>query len=145
MDLILRESITCTWYVKCLKISVRFSPVQQDLSGKFGCPVPVRSGNSYTLSVRALIQGLWKAKVFLLFLPKSKGASPTDLQHIAKETTSIFQKIHENSGKSNENTMYALLYSIWIHRWKKKHRYYKFHKWYFVTKIVLIYCEKKMF
>ena len=39
MDLILRESITLTWYVKCLKYKSWFSPIRQDLSGKFGCPV----------------------------------------------------------------------------------------------------------
>ena len=55
MDLILRESKTLTWYVKCLKIQVRIQsgpagPVRQIwVSG------PVRSGNSYAQSGRALV------------------------------------------------------------------------------------------
>ena len=80
-------------------------PIRQGLSGKasakFGCMV---------LSGWALIQGL--SKVFFSF-PFNLGGRvpppllvPTDLQHIVKETTSIFQKIHENSVKSNQNTMY---------------------------------------
>ena len=37
------EMITHTCYVKCKKYKSGFCPVQQDLSGKFGCPdLPVQ-------------------------------------------------------------------------------------------------------
>ena len=56
-DLILRESITCTWYVKCLKIYVRIQSCPAGPVRQIWVSGPVRSGNSYAQSGWALVAG----------------------------------------------------------------------------------------